>query len=137
AKAAAGAVTAAGATVAAGDDAEPELLLVGGRPGSFDDETAGTVTAKAVVPITPVPVTAKAFAVLSRAGSVYVPDFVSLAAPVLAGFDPDGGDPVDRVRALTAELAGEGTGLWMAAIARAEEFLASWQPALPFGRPLA
>ena len=86
-KAAAAAATAAGATLTAGDDAEPDLLLVGGRPGSFDDEAAAIVTAKAVVPIAPVPVTAKAFAVASRAGAVYVPDFVSLAAPLLAGFD--------------------------------------------------
>ncbi len=131
------AVTAAGATIVAGDDRQPDLLLVGGRPGSFDDETAANVTAKAVVPIAPVPVTAKAFAALSRAGSVYVPDFVSLAAPLLAGFDAGGGDPVDRVRAIAAELAGEGTGLWMAAVKRAEDFLGTWQQQLPFGRPLA
>ena len=45
--------------------------------------------------------------------------------------------PVERVRDLTTELAGEGTGLWMAAVERAEEFLRTWQPQLPFGRPLA
>ena len=36
-----------------------------------------------------------------------------------------------------AELAGEGTGLWMAAALRAEAFLRTWQDELPFGRPLA
>jgi hypothetical protein len=129
----------AGADVVEGDDAgaEVDLLLAGGRPGSLDDEAAAALTVRAVVPLTPVPVTAKAFAALSRAGSVYVPDFFSLAAPLLAGFDPEGGDPVERVTELTAEVAGEGTGLWMAAVTRAEDFLRTWQQTLPFGRPLA
>jgi glutamate dehydrogenase/leucine dehydrogenase len=128
-----------GADVVAADetDADIDLLLAGGRAGSIDDEAAAGITAKAVVPIAPVPMTAKAFATLSRAGSVYVPDFVSLAGPLLAGFDADGGDPVERVRDLAAELAGEGTGLWMAAVTRAEDFLRTWQEKLPFGRPLA
>jgi glutamate dehydrogenase/leucine dehydrogenase len=136
AKAAGAAIQAAGATPVASDD-ECDVLLTAGRPGSLDHERAETIRARAVVPLAPVPVTAKAFAVLSRTGTVYVPDFVSLAAPLLAGFDPDGGDPVPRVAALASELSAEGTGMWMAAVVRAEEFLAGWQDGLPFGRPLA
>jgi glutamate dehydrogenase/leucine dehydrogenase len=131
----------AGAEVVGEDDADAatdiDVVLAGGRAGSFDDEAAAALGAKAVVPITPVPVTAKAFAALSRSGTVYVPDFLSLAAPLLAGFDPGGGDPVERVRSLAAELAGEGTAMWMAAAVRAEDFLRTWQSTLPFGRPLA
>jgi glutamate dehydrogenase/leucine dehydrogenase len=143
AEAARSAVTEAGAQLVEDADAEAakeagtDLLLAGGRAGSIDDEVAAGVTAKAVVPLAPVPVAAKAFATLSRAGSVYVPDFISVAAPLLAGFDPDGGDPIERVGALAGELAGEGTGMWMAAVARAEDFLRTWQDSLPFGRPLA
>jgi glutamate dehydrogenase/leucine dehydrogenase len=131
----------AGADVVGEDDpdaaADVDLVLAGGRAGSFGDEAATGLSAKAVVPIAPVPVTAKAFATLARAGTVYVPDFLSLAAPLLAGFDAGGGDPVERVRALATELAGEATGMWMAAAVRAEEFLRTWQSMLPFGRPLA
>jgi glutamate dehydrogenase/leucine dehydrogenase len=142
AEAARSAVTDAGAQLVEDDESDgteagTDLLLAGGRAGSIDDEAAAGITAKAVVPIAPVPVTAKAFATLSKAGSVYVPDFVSVAAPLLAGFDAEGGDPVERVGALAGELAGEGTGMWMAAIARAEDFLRTWQDGLPFGRPLA
>jgi hypothetical protein len=36
-----------------------------------------------------------------------------------------------------ADLAGSGTGLWMAAVERAEAHLRTWQATLPFGRPLA
>ena len=42
-----------------------------------------------------------------------------------------------RVHDAVADLAGEGTGLWMAAVTRAEDFLRTWQDELPFGRPLA
>jgi glutamate dehydrogenase/leucine dehydrogenase len=127
----------AGADVIGEDETDPDVLLAGGRAGSIDDEAAAGLSVRVVVPIAPVPVTAKGFATLSKAGAVYVPDFVSLAAPLLAGFDPDGGDPVERVRTLVTELAGEGTGLWMAAVSRAEDFLRTWQETLPFGRPLA
>jgi glutamate dehydrogenase/leucine dehydrogenase len=136
AKSAAAAAAARGAILDAGAT-DVDVLFAAGRPGSIDDEVAGTITARVVVPLSPVPVTAKAFAVLSRAGRVYVPDFVALAAPLLAGFDPDGGEPVDRVGRFVAEHADRGTGLWMAAVERAEEFLAGWQAKLPFGRPLA
>jgi glutamate dehydrogenase/leucine dehydrogenase len=118
-------------------DADCDVLLVAGKSGVLEHSLAGTVKAKLVVPLTPVPVTTRALAVLSRAGTVVVPDFLSTAAPLLAAMDPTGGDGTERVHAAVAELAGEGTNLWMAAALRAEAFLGSWQPELPFGRPLA
>jgi len=42
-----------------------------------------------------------------------------------------------RIHEAVESLAGEGTGLWMAAITRAEAHLRTWQDDLPFGRPLA
>lgn len=118
-------------------DADGDVLLVAGKAGVLDHDLAATVRAKVVVPLTPVPVTARALAVLGRAAVVVVPDFLSTAAPLLAAMDPDGGDAVERVRAAVADLAGEDTNLWMAAALRAEQFLTTWQPQLPFGRPLA
>jgi glutamate dehydrogenase/leucine dehydrogenase len=118
-------------------DADCDVLLVAGKAGMLEHDLAATVRARVVVPLTPVPVTARALAVLSRAGIVVVPDFLSTAAPMLAAFDPDGGDAMERVHTGVAELAGEGTNLWMASVLRAEEFLKTWQPELPFGRPLA
>lgn len=118
-------------------DADCDVLLVAGKAGVLDHDLAATVKARVVVPLTPVPVTARALAVLSRAEVVVVPDFLSTAGPMLAALAPDGGDPMERVHAAVAELAGEGTNLWMAATLRAEELLRTWQDALPFGRPLA
>jgi glutamate dehydrogenase/leucine dehydrogenase len=118
-------------------DAPCDVLLVAGKAGVLEHDLATSVRAKAVVPVTPVPVTARALAVLGRSGVLVVPDFLSTAAPLLAAMDPDGGDPIDRVRDAVAEVAGEGTGMWMAAVARAEDHLRTWQDTLPFGRPLA
>jgi hypothetical protein len=82
-------------------------------------------------------VTARALAVLGRADVVVVPDFLSTAGPLLAALDAHGGDPMERVHDAVAAFTGEGTGLFMAAVRRAEDHLSSWQDALPFGRPLA
>lgn len=139
AEAAATAVAGRGATAepGAGMDADCDVLLVAGKAGVLEHDLAATVKARAVVPLTPVPVTARALAVLGRAGTVVVPDFLATAGPLLAAFAPDGDDLLERVEASVADLAGEGTGLWMAACLRAEEHLRTWQAELPFGRPLA
>jgi glutamate dehydrogenase/leucine dehydrogenase len=118
-------------------DAPCDALLVAGKAGVLEHDLAATVTARVVVALTPVPVTARALAVLGRAGVTVVPDFLSTAAPLLTAVDPDGGDAMTRVHDAVAALASEGTGLWMAAVARAETHLHTWQDALPFGRPLA
>jgi glutamate dehydrogenase/leucine dehydrogenase len=118
-------------------DAECDALLVAGKAGVLEHDLAATVRASVVVPLTPVPVTARALAVLGRAGVVVVPDFLSTAAPTLTAVDPDGDDPMLRVHDAVASLAAEGTDLWVAAVAKAEEHLGTWQDALPFGRPLA
>ncbi len=118
-------------------DAECDVLLVAGKAGVLEHDLAATVRARVVVPLTPVPVTARALAVLGRAGVVVVPDFLSTAAPLLAALDPDGGDGTERVSAAVADVAGHGTDLWMRAALGAEAFLGTWQDTLPFGRPLA
>ncbi|HEY9557767.1 MAG TPA: hypothetical protein VIR58_13600, partial [Acidimicrobiales bacterium] len=129
---------AAGATAEAGGlDSDCDVLVVAGKSGVLEHDIAATVKATTVVALTPVPVTARALAVLGRAGVVVVPDFLSTAASLLAACDPDGGDPLERVKAAVAALAGEGTGMWMAAALKAEEHLRTWQDELPFGRPLA
>jgi glutamate dehydrogenase/leucine dehydrogenase len=118
-------------------DAPCDVLFVAGRAGVLDHTAAATVQARTIVPLTPVPVTARALAVLGRAERVVVPDFLAAAAPLLATFDPGGGDPVQRVHGAVADLAEHGTGLWLAAAKRAEENLAAWTAEKPFGRPLA
>ena len=126
-----------GAIGEGGADADTEVLFVAGKAGVIDHHVAEGVKARLVVPLTPVPVTAKAYAVLSRAGTTFVPDALALAAPLLAAADPTGGDPLERVRGVAAAMAGHGVEAWRAMVERAESFLAGWQDALPYGRPLA
>ena len=129
---------AAGATLAeARFDAPCDVLFVAGKSGSLDHPTAVAVQAATVVPLTPVPVTARALAVLGKAGRTVIPDFLATAAPLLAAHDPGGGDPVQRIRDATIALAEHGTGMWLAAAEQAEANLAGWTDETPFGRPLA
>ncbi|HKE76528.1 MAG TPA: hypothetical protein VKB57_23125 [Acidimicrobiales bacterium] len=138
AEAAAAQLAAAGSTVVEPRfDAACDVLFVAGRSGVLDHPTAAAVQARTVVPLTPIPVTARALAVLGKADRVVIPDFLSTAAPLLARHDPDGGDPVQRIHAAVVDLADRGTGLWLAAAQRAEESLATWTDEKPFGRPLA
>ena len=126
-----------GAAIVDGDtDAACDVLFVAGKAGAIDHDGAASVRAKIVAPLTPLAVTAKAYAALRRADITYVPDFVALAAPLLAALDADNGDAVTRVRELAAALASEGPGAWLAACGLAEAFLQTWQESLPFGRPI-
>jgi hypothetical protein len=118
-------------------DAPCDVLFVAGKAGVLDHATAAVVQARTVVPLTPVPVTARALAVLGRAGQVVIPDFLATAAPLLAAYDTAGGDPVQRVHVAVTDLADLGPGLWLAAAKRAEKSLATWTAEKPFGRPLA
>jgi glutamate dehydrogenase/leucine dehydrogenase len=126
-----------GAAVVDGEaDAACQALFVAGKAGAIDHVAAAGVQAKVVVPLTPLAVTAKAYAVLRRAETTYVPDFVALAAPLLDALDADHGDGITRVRELAGALAPEGPGAWLAACGLAEAFLSTWQDSLPFGRPI-
>jgi glutamate dehydrogenase/leucine dehydrogenase len=129
-----------GATVAddSAIDTSADALLVAGKAGVIDHEAAASVKAGVVVPLSPLPVTAKAYAAFRRADIIYVPDFIALAAPLLAAFDPTAeADPVERVRQSMQAIVADGPNAWLVAIGRAEAFLSTWQDGVPFGRPLA
>jgi glutamate dehydrogenase (NAD(P)+) len=121
-----------------------DVLFAGSKAGAIDHKGAPFVTAKAIVPTGTIPVTAKALAALRRAGVAVLPDFVTLAGPVLAAWD-GAGKSDDELAAATAaavrgildEISGHADGPLLAACYRAEAFLSSWRPSLPFGRPLA
>ena len=121
-----------------GLDSPADALLVAGKSGMVTHGVAEGIKAGVVVPLTPLPITAKAYAVFRRAGVTYVPDFVALAAPLLAACDSEHAtDPVERVWEAVAEIAPNGPDGWLVAVGMAEAFLSTWQEALPFGRPLA
>jgi glutamate dehydrogenase/leucine dehydrogenase len=124
--------------------AECDVLFAGSKMGAVDHKGAGFVTAKAVVPTGPIPVTAKALAMLRRAGTVVAPDFVVLAGPLLAAWGDPAADAAtleaatrDAVGSILQEVASHPDGLLLGACQRAEAFLSTWRSTLPFGRPLA
>ena len=133
------AAEAAGATVAEGDavDTTADVLFLAGKAGMLEHEAVPSIAAGTVVPLTAVPVTARAHAELTKAGKVHVPDFLSTAAPLLHAHAEGGSDPVAAVADKVRSLASHGPGMWLAAVEEAEAFLGTWRDELPFGRPLA
>jgi hypothetical protein len=132
--------------------ADADLILPGSKPGVLTHQGAAMVTARAVVPWGPIPVTTKALATLMAAGVLYVPDFLSAHGEVLvghvagvdalsAGGHSNGGAPIGELQARTtnalqtADASNE--PLFVAACGIAEDRLRQWRDALPFGRPLA
>lgn len=131
--------------------APADVLFVGSKAGVVGHAEAAHVSARLVVPTGPVPVTAKALAVLSRREVEVLPDFVTTAGAMLAtiprsaGDAPESGgsggavatDPAGEIADLTRSLLDEADPTFLAACRRAEAFLSTWCDALPFGRPLA
>jgi len=121
-----------------------DILCAGSKVGAVSDAGAGSIVAKAVVPIAPLAVTAKALAILRRAGVQVLPDFLAVSGPMFASFREDG-STLDDVRVVAEEQVGSvlddvldhADGPLLAACYRAEAFMRTWQDTLPFGRPLA
>lgn len=123
---------------------DADALYIGSKAGLLDHDAAGGVQARAVLPSGPVPVTAKALAILRRRGIDVLPDFVTTAGPLFAAHAPadDGLEEIRdtvtrRISGVLTEVREHEDGSLLAACYRAESFLRSWCDALPFGRPLA
>lgn len=125
-------------------DLDVDAIFVGSKIGIIDHVEAANVKASVVVPTGPVPVTAKALAVLRSAGVVVLPDFITTAGALFAAFPPEGRTADDlreavvrRIPEALKEVIDHPAGPLLGACERAEEFLSTWQQELPFGRPLA
>ena len=111
---------------------ECDVLFAGSKAGAISHVNAPDVQTGTLVPSGLLPFTARAMAMLQRADTVVVPDFLSLAGPIIG--TPD---IADQIRAAVTEASSHDEGLVLGACVRAEAFLASWQETLPFGRPMA
>lgn len=124
--------------------ADVDVLFAGSRAGVIDHELAPALQVRAVVPSGPVPVTARALAMLRRAEVLVLPDFVTTAGPLFAMWpsadaNPEGlrGTAAMSLRAALSEVLDHDEGPLVGACHRAEAFLATWRDELPFGRPIA
>lgn len=123
---------------------QADVLFAGSKMGAINHTVAEQLQVGTLVPYGPIPVTARALAILGRAGTTVVPDFISTAGPLFAWWptgDPSpeaiAADAAAKITASLEEIADHPDGLFLAAAYRAESFLATWQETLPFGRPLA
>lgn len=123
---------------------QSDVLFAGSKMGAIDHTVAEQLQVGTLVPYGPIPVTARALAILGRVGTTVVPDFIATAGSLFAWW-PTGDPSPDAIAAEAAaqitasleEIADHPDGLFLAAAYRAESFLATWQDTLPFGRPLA
>ena len=126
-------------------DSQADVYFVGSKMGVVNHVVAEKLTeASAVVPCGRLPLTAKALAVLRRAGVATPADFVALAGSTIALWgDPSRSESdieteiTERISSMSKEFAAHADGPLLAACYQAEEFLSTWQDTLPFGRPLA
>jgi hypothetical protein len=139
---------AAGATVASVApgtlDAACDVLCVGSKSGVVDHENVESVKATTILPVAPLPITARGLATARRAGIAVLPDFVSLAGPLLAAWPEPGADAESitaaaeaRISSVVTEVLDHVDGPLLGACELAERFLLTWRDELPFGRPIA
>ena len=117
--------------------ADADVLLLGSKVGMLGDALVSHVKARTIVPIGPMPVTAKALAALGRSGVVVLPDFITTAGH-LALWPEDGSstDPAALVADRLSSVLDHPRGPLVGACEEAEAFLATWTT-VPFGRPIA
>ena len=123
--------------------ADVDVLFAGSKAGLIDHKNGENIKASVLVPTGPIPYTTKGALTIERQGVTVLPDFVTTAGGLLAGF-PDSDDQAalessiaDRVGSITSSLLGKDASPILEACFQAEAFLKTWRDELPFGRPFA
>jgi glutamate dehydrogenase (NAD(P)+) len=127
-------------------EVDADVLVPGARVGVIDEQRAGCVAARAVVPAANVPYTAAGLAALCDRGIAAHADFVCNAAAVVgytSRATASQQEVLDRVTQTISDLVGacatDARGPFAAASAIAEDFLQTWRDPIGFppGPPLA
>ena len=121
-----------------------DIVFAGSKMGAISHANADKLATAIIVPTGPIPVTARAYAMLRRADVAVLPDFLSLAGPLMAMWPADGAatdtieaEVIAKLTELTNQVGEHERGHLFGAFVQAETFLAAWRESLPFGRPLA
>ena len=123
--------------------ADVDLILAGSKPGVLTHQGAEFVKASALVPWGQIPFTTKAIAtLLKQEKTAVLPDFITAAGGLVAGYLPGDDDSVvsqivSSVAALLTDVGAHQDGPLLAACYKAESFMTAWQGKAPFGRPMA
>ncbi len=110
--------------------AEADLLFVGKAMRVLEHEMVPNIQAKVVVPTTRLAVTTRGLAHCVAKEIVVLPDFITAAGHFM------GGDVVSLMEPLVKETLDHPEGPVLGACYKAESFLSTWCPELPFGRPI-
>jgi hypothetical protein len=110
--------------------AEADLLFVGKTMGALGHEIVPNIQAKVIVPTTRLAVTTRGLAHCVAKEIVVLPDFITAAGHFM------GGDVVSLMEPLVKETLDHPEGPVLGACYKAESFLSTWCPELPFGRPI-
>lgn len=123
--------------------ADVDVLFAGSKAGLIDHKNGENIKATLLVPTGPIPYTTKGALTIERQGVTVLPDFVTTAGGLLAGF-PDGDDQAaieasitSKLTSLTESILGKDASPILEACFQAEAFLKTWREELPFGRPFA
>ncbi len=109
---------------------EADLLFVGKSMRVLEHEMVPNIQAKVVVPTTRLAVTTRGLAHCIAKEIVVLPDFITVAGHFM-------GDDVDSLmESLINEILNHPEGPVLGACYKAEAFLSTWCPELPFGRPI-
>ncbi|MCB1028921.1 MAG: hypothetical protein KDB24_14300 [Microthrixaceae bacterium] len=122
---------------------DADVALVGAKPNSVDHHRMEQIAAAVVVPYGRLAVTTRALAVAARADRRVLPDFVTVAGPLVAAWPAENSDTDSlrdearsRVVSVLDGLPGGDDGLVLEACVAAEAYLSTWRDELPFGRPI-
>jgi len=123
--------------------ADVDVLFAGSKAGLIDHKNGENIKATLLVPTGPIPYTTKGAITIERKGVTVLPDFITTAGGLLAGF-PDGDDQAaiesniaGKLSALTESVIGKAEIPILEGSFLAEAFLKTWREELPFGRPFA
>jgi glutamate dehydrogenase/leucine dehydrogenase len=123
--------------------ADVDVLFAGSKAGLIDHKNGENITASVLVPTGPIPYTTKGALTIERQGVTVLPDFITTAGGLLAGF-PEGDDQAaieswisSKLQSLMASILGKDASPILEACFQAETFLKTWRDDLPFGRPFA
>lgn len=113
--------------------AQADALLFGSRSALLDHLLAEQVACGVLVPTGDLPFTPRALAVVRGRGMTLLPDFLTTAGPLATRAGLEAGTTISK---LTEEVLSHAEGPVLGACLRAEDFIATWCPEKPFGRPI-
>ncbi|MFV1989169.1 MAG: Glu/Leu/Phe/Val dehydrogenase dimerization domain-containing protein [Acidimicrobiales bacterium] len=121
---------------------ESELFVPAGGRATITHETEATIGARHVLGLSDLSITPRGLATLTRREVSVLPDFLATSAVTHAAhgsatsLEEAVTAATSHISAITQQAGADPDGPFLGTCRLAESFLSTWQPTLPFGRPL-